>query len=85
MGIFSADRYVASLELVDVDELVGWGARLVLLDRDNTCVPRDARMAPEGVRAWFSCARSAGLALCLVSNNFHSRAVHASGEALGCP
>lgn len=85
MGIFSADRYVASLELVDVDELVGWGVRLVLLDRDNTCVPRDARMAPEGVRAWFSCARSAGLALCLVSNNFHSRAVRASGEELGCP
>jgi len=84
VGIFSADRYVASLDLVDVGELRSWGVRLVLLDRDNTCVPRGAEVAPEGVHAWFSRARSAGLEICLVSNNFHAREVRISADELGC-
>jgi len=84
MNVFSADRYVASLDLVDVDELLSWGVRLVLLDRDNTCVPRDAKVAPEKVHAWLSRARSAGLELCLVSNNFHSHEVRLSADELGC-
>lgn len=84
MGIFSADRYVASLDLVDVGELRSWGVRLVLLDRDNTCVPRGAERVPEEVRAWLSRVRAAGLEACLVSNNFHSREVRQSADELGC-
>lgn len=80
---FAATRYVASLPLVDIDELVGEGVRLVLLDRDNTCVPRDASSAPAEVVAWLDCARAAGLELCLVSNNFHSREVRATADELG--
>ena len=72
MGLFRATRYVASLPLVDVDGLVAQGVRLVLLDRDNTCVPRDAKAAPAEVAAWLVRAREAGLELCLVSNNFHT-------------
>ena len=75
MGIFRATRYVASLPLVDVQVLVDEGVRLVLLDRDNTCVPRDAQAAPAEVVAWLDAARAAGLSLCLVSNNFHSSQV----------
>lgn len=85
MGLLSADRYVASLPKVDVDALVAGGVRLVLLDRDNTCVPRDAREAPADVRDWVCRARAAGLGLCLVSNNFHSGAVGATAAELGIP
>lgn len=84
MSVFRATSYVASLPLVDVDALVRSGVRLVLLDRDNTCVPRDACEAPEEVRAWLGRAREAGLGLCLVSNNFHSRQVEATAAELGC-
>ena len=83
-GVFAATRYVASLPLVDVDELVREGVRLVLLDRDNTCVPRDAKTAPPEVMAWLERARAAGLKLCLVSNNFHSSQVRATADELGC-
>lgn len=83
MGLLTATRYVASLPLVDVDELVGEGVRLVLLDRDNTCVPRDAAAAPDEVRAWLARARAAGLELCLVSNNFHSTQVERTARELG--
>ena len=83
MGLFRATRYVAALPLVDVDALVRDGVRLVLLDRDNTCVPRDARVAPAEVTAWLDRARDAGLALCLVSNNFHSSQVGRTARELG--
>ena len=83
MGVFRATRYVASLPLVSVDELVADGVRLVLLDRDNTCVPRDAASAPPEVVAWLDEARAAGLRLCLVSNNFHSSQVGRTARELG--
>lgn len=83
MGLFSATRYVASLPLVDVDDLVRDGVRLVLLDRDNTCVPRDAKVAPAEVTAWLDRARAAGLTLCMVSNNFHTSHVSRTARELG--
>ena len=82
-GPFRATRYVSALPLVDVSELVGEGVRLVLLDRDNTCVPRDAKVPPAAVMEWLDRARDAGLTLCLVSNNFHSDQVRGSAEHMG--
>ena len=84
MGLFRATRYVASLPLLSVEELVDEGVRLVLLDRDNTCVPRDASTPPAEVMAWLERAREAGIRLCLVSNNFHSSQVRGSAELMGC-
>ena len=84
MALLSAARYVARVEDVDIDGLVSAGVRLVLVDRDNTCVPRDSRTAPESVVAWFSRAREAGLRLCLVSNNIHSTQLAATAAELGC-
>lgn len=83
MGLLRATRYVASLPQVSVDELVDAGVRLVLLDRDNTCVPRDADVPPAEVMTWLDRAREAGLRLCLVSNNFHSSQVRASAAQMG--
>lgn len=83
MGLFSATRYVASLPQVSVEGLVRDGVRLVLLDRDNTCVPRDAHAAPAAVEDWLARAREAGLELCLVSNNFHTSHVSRTAAELG--
>lgn len=69
---------------VDVDELAASGVRCVLFDRDNTVVPRDTGVAPESVMDWICRVREAGIALCMVSNNFHSRQVEASAAELGC-
>ena len=84
MGLLSAARYVARIEDVDIDALVRGGVRLVLVDRDNTCVPRDSHVAPPAVVEWFARAREAGLALCLVSNNVHSTQLAATAAELGC-
>lgn len=77
-------RYVRAVELVDPAELAAAGVRLVLLDRDNTCVPRDTRTPPAAVLSWLESVRAAGIKTCLVSNNFHSDQVMASASELGC-
>lgn len=69
---------------VDVDELAASGVCCVLFDRDNTVVPRDTGVAPADVMDWICRVREAGIALCMVSNNFHSQQVEASAAELGC-
>ena len=83
MALLRAWRYVASVPAIDLEELAGIGVRAVLLDRDNTCVPRDATSAPRAVSDWLDRARSLGMSLCLVSNNFHSSQVGRTARELG--
>lgn len=82
MAMFEATRYVASIDLVDVDWLRELGVRCVLMDRDNTCVPRDAKVAPPQVQAWIDRVHDAGIRTCVVSNNFHSKQVERSAAEL---
>lgn len=83
MRLFSPKRYVASVDRIDLDELLAQGKCAILLDRDNTLVPRDAAMAPDSVVAWLDAARARGMQLCMVSNNWHRDQVMRSSTELG--
>lgn len=83
MSVFSPGRYVASVDRIDLDELWAAGKRALLLDRDNTLVPRDAESAPPAVAAWLDHARDLGFELCMVSNNWHRDQVRRSAGELG--
>ncbi len=82
MALFKAWRYVARVELIDLDELARDGIRCLLLDRDNTIVPRTTKRVPEAVRAWIDRAHELGFSVCIVSNNLHSRLVEATAREL---
>lgn len=84
MSLVRPCRRERAITDVDVDELAASGVRCVLFDRDNTVVPRDTGVAPESVMDWICRVREAGIALCMVSNNFHSQQVEASAAELGC-
>ncbi|MBP3883508.1 MAG: YqeG family HAD IIIA-type phosphatase [Olsenella sp.] len=84
MGVFDAWRYFERVDQIPVDELVEQRVRCVLVDRDNTCVPRDTKVAPVEVTAWLEDVRSVGIRTCIVSNNFHSAQVEESARELGC-
>lgn len=84
MTILKADRYVHSVDLIDVDDLRARGIRCVLVDRDNTLVPRDTNEPPAEIIEWVKSLHSRGIAVCMVSNNFHTDAVCASAEEIGC-
>ena len=83
MAIITATRYVAAIELIEIEWLKDFGIRCVLMDRDNTCVPRDSKVAPPAVLAWIEQVHAAGIPTCVVSNNFHSRQVERSAAELG--
>ncbi len=76
---------VHALSEVDPAELRALGFRLVLLDRDNTCVPRGESDPAPDVVAWCERARERGLRLALVSNNWSVRALRQTSEALSAP
>lgn len=84
MALLRATCYISSVDLIDVDDLCDAGVRCVLVDRDNTLVPRDTKVAPPEVRMWLRDLKSAGISVCMVSNNFHTSAVCASASDLGC-
>lgn len=83
MRIFSPKRYVASVDRIDLDELWTQGKRAIMLDRDNTLVPRDRKTAPAEICAWLDRARDKGFALYMVSNNWHRDQVMRSASELG--
>lgn len=81
--VFTPWRCIERIEHIPVDVLVRAGVRCVLIDRDNTCVPRDAVVAPPEVLSWLDEVRAAGITTCMVSNNFHSKDVERSAAELG--
>ena len=83
MRLFSPKRYVPRVEAIDLGELRAAGKRAILLDRDNTLVPRDAEHAPDSVMRWLDEARALGFSLCMVSNNWHRGQVMRSAGELG--
>ena len=83
MSWFSPTRYVSRVERIDLDELWAQGKRAIMLDRDNTLVPRDMKSAPESVTAWLDHARELGFSLFMVSNNWHKNQVARSSRELG--
>lgn len=66
-------RYHESLVAIDVDELVAEGLTGLIVDLDNTMVPRRESRVSEQLEAWLGRARDAGLSVCIVSNNFKNR------------
>ena len=84
MGLITPARRARAITDISIPELAASGVRCVLVDRDNTCVPRDTGRAPAEVLDWLASAREAGMATCMVSNNFHTREVEASAAELGC-
>jgi HAD superfamily phosphatase (TIGR01668 family) len=68
--------------MIDIDWLKSIGVRCVLMDRDNTCVPRNSKVAPPEVMDWIRRVHEAGMTTCIVSNNFHSKQVERSAAEL---
>lgn len=83
MSILSPKRYVSRVERIDLDALWAAGKRAIMLDRDNTLVPRDRACAPDSVAAWLDRARELGFKLYMVSNNWHRDQVERSAAELG--
>jgi HAD superfamily phosphatase (TIGR01668 family) len=84
MAFFTPDDYLSSVVRIEPASLVERGFSIVLLDIDNTLVPRDTHRLPDEVKRWVVRLGECGLRVCLLSNNWH-RVVFDYADELGLP
>ena len=73
--MLTPDYYYTSVLDIDLDDLRRRGIDTLLIDLDNTLLPRDSNIVPDEIKKWAASLRSAGFSACLVSNNWHERVV----------
>jgi uncharacterized protein len=72
MPVLRPNRYFKRITRIDIArDIKGCGYTHILLDIDNTILTRDTHLIPDDVALWLDSARSAGLTICLLSNNWH--------------
>lgn len=79
---FAPDQYLASAMEVDLAVLKDAGVRGLIVDLDNTLVPRYEKEPSDELKQWLQRVHDAGLGVCIVSNNWTSR-VAAIADELG--
>jgi HAD superfamily phosphatase (TIGR01668 family) len=80
--VLQPDHYYTSVHAIDLGGLRAEGVRALLLDLDNTLLPRNESVLSEEVRQWAARVTAEGFGVCLVSNNWHAR-VHGVASELG--
>ena len=76
------DLYLRSVHDIDLQSLLDAGINTLLMDLDNTLLPRDSNEVPDDLREWSARLAEMGFKVCLVSNNWHER-VHSVAQNLG--
>lgn len=84
MGMLSPDFYYSSVTAIDLAVLRQAGVRHLLIDLDNTLMPRDSSEVPPEVRTWVNALPDTGMNACLVSNNWHAH-VASVADGIGLP
>ena len=75
------EKYFARISHIDIkQDLIERGLDHLLLDVDNTLRSRATHSIPRDVAVWMGKARDAGVAMCLLSNNWHSDIYAFAGE-----
>jgi uncharacterized protein len=78
--VLSPDLYYRSVLEIDLETLSARGVDTLLMDLDNTLLPRDSNIVPDEVKAWASNLTAHGFSVCLVSNNWHERVFRVADE-----
>ena len=68
------DAHVESVEQISAAWLTQWGVRGLVLDLDNTLVPWNTADVPGVVGDWLRQLAEAGIASCVLTNNYTQRA-----------
>lgn len=73
MSLLRPDDYVVDVHAIDLDALRASAIDTLLIDLDNTLLPRDTNVVPQSLRDWAGDLAAGGFRVCLVSNNWHER------------
>ena len=73
-------HYINSVLDINPSTLKRMGIDTLLLDLDNTLLPRDEDDVPDNLHAWASTMHEEGFKICLLSNNWHERVERVASE-----
>ena len=80
MHLFKPDEYYVSVLDIDLNNLKKRGVKGVLLDLDNTILPRTTYTAPDNLKEWVQSVKDSGFKICCLSNNFHDRVIQCATD-----
>jgi HAD superfamily phosphatase (TIGR01668 family) len=84
-ALFQPGEIVPSLREINFDRLKAGGIRGLILDIDDTLLPRNVNDIYPEVFEWVMARKEEGFRLCLISNNRHPLRVRSIGETLNLP
>jgi len=67
------DAYFDSIYDIDLNSLCSQGIEGLIIDLDNTLIPRDKKAVSDELLTWFNDLEERGLRCCVLSNNLNSR------------
>ena len=71
--ILHPDKYYSNILDIDGGELKSRGVKGIILDLDNTLVPRREKKVSSEILAWIEAMKTKGLRVVIVSNNWTKR------------
>ncbi|MDH4139566.1 MAG: YqeG family HAD IIIA-type phosphatase [Coriobacteriia bacterium] len=80
MSLFAPDLYYRDVFAIELDALADRGVEFLLVDLDNTLLPRDTNVVTDRHREWALAVAARGFGVCLVSNNWHDRVNRVADE-----
>jgi len=85
LEIFRPKEYLESIYQVDFDRLRSRGLKAVLLDLDETLLPREMSDITPVLYSFVEGIKEKGLKICLLSNNLHPERVIKVAQTLNLP
>lgn len=82
MSLFRPTHFYRRVTDIDLEALAAEGIDTLLVDIDNTILPRDTGEMAEELTEWSKALLGKGFKVCLVSNNWHDH-VKRIADALG--
>lgn len=84
-GLFRPREVVKDINDIDFKALKGKGINALILDIDDTLIPREVNDVYPQVFEWVATRKEEGFKLCLTSNSRHPLRVKYIGDTLGLP
>lgn len=83
--LFKPDLVAKDIYSIDFEKVKSLGIKALLLDIDDTLIPRGVNDVSPQVFEWIVARKEQGFKLCLTSNSYHPLRVKYFGETLGIP
>lgn len=84
-NLFKPDLIVKDIYNIDFEKLKSQGIKAILMDIDDTLIPRGVNDVSPQVFEWIVARKEEGFKLCLTSNSYHPLRVKYFGDTLGIP